>query len=241
MNKSQSNSQLLIFLTLAFASMTAAMMVLFRALYSGEWRFIFLIWNLFLAWLPFLGAWTALRKPFTAVIYGPLWLLFFPNAPYLVTDFIHLRPTAAVPLWYDAFLIFTFALTGLMLGIMSLYFMQALVARWVGRFMSWLFVIVTIGMSGYGVYVGRFLRWNSWDIFTQPFTLGRDILNSLTNPQSFPKTYTVSLSLSLMMLFAYLIVYILPQLQWTAPLRKKTSNINIPIFRRDDMSPSSTK
>jgi len=189
-------------------------MVALRVVYSGEPRFIFLVWNLFLAWLPLLFAWLAYRRPRTAVLNGPLWLLFFPNAPYLVTDLIHLgRAGGGAPLWYDALLIFTFALTGLMLGFLSLYMMRSLVARRFGSRWSWLFVVVAVGMSSYGVYVGRFLRWNSWDIFTQPLGLLHDIASSLFNPAIFLKTYTVSFSLSMIMLFAYVIIYTLPHLE----------------------------
>ncbi len=209
MNKRKPNYQLLIFLTLLFASIVATTMVAVRFVYSGELRFIFLVWNLFLAWLPLLFAWMATRWPATAVIYGPLWLLFFPNAPYLVTDLIHLGRAPGAPIWYDALVLFTFALTGLILGVLSLYFMQSLVARRFNNWISWFFVIITTGLSGYGVYVGRFLRWNSWDIFTQPRTLAYDMFNSLANP----RTYAVSLSLTIMMLFAYIIMYSLPRLE----------------------------
>ena len=200
MQKQRSNSQFLIFLTLLLASIAATTLIVLRAWYSGRLLYSFLLWNLFLAWLPFLFAWAAYRKPVTAVFNGPLWLLFFPNAPYLVTDFIHLHQFDAVPIWYDAIMLFTFALTGLLLGFLSLYMMQSLVARRLGSIMSWLFVVAAVGMSGYGVYIGRFLRWNSWDVFRQPATLLADIANSLLNPAFFPKTYTVSFSLSAIML-----------------------------------------
>ena len=86
-----------VFLTLLFASTVAAAMVVSRAFYSGRLLYGFLIWNLVLAWMPFLLAWTAFQKPMVAIVYGPLWLLFFPNAPYLVTDLIHLQPFHNVP------------------------------------------------------------------------------------------------------------------------------------------------
>lgn len=212
MKKQQSYTQLLIFLTLLFASIVAATMIVLRAWYSGRLLYSFLIWNLFLAWLPFLFAWMAYRQPSFTVFSGPLWLLFFPNAPYLVTDLIHLRDFDAVPIWYDAIMLFTFALTGLMLGFMSLYMMQSLVVGRLGRVWSWLFVIAAIGMSGYGVYIGRFLRWNSWDVFRQPVNLLADIANSLFNPAYFLKTYTVSFSLSAVMLFAYVVMVTMPHL-----------------------------
>jgi uncharacterized membrane protein len=212
MKKQRNYTQFLIFLTLLFASIVAVTMIALRAWYSGRFLYGFLLWNLILAWLPFMFAWVSYRKPFAAIIYGPLWLLFLPNAPYLITDLIHLRQFEAVPIWYDAIMLFAFALTGLMLGFMSLYMMQALVVRRFGHVWGWLFVVVTVGLSGYGVYVGRFLRWNSWDIFTRPNVLLSDLANSLFNPAYFLKTYTVSLSMSALMLFAYVVMVAMPYL-----------------------------
>ena len=194
---------------LILASMAAMGLLIGRIIYAQHLRFVFLTWNLFLAWLPFLFAWIIYRTPRTLFILGPLWLLFLPNAPYLVTDLIHLSPQYGVPVWYDAFMLFTFALAGLLLGLMSLYLMQLLVAKRFGEWISWLFVLFVLGMSGFGVYIGRFLRWNSWDVFTQPQTLLYDILNSLF----YVRTWTVTAVLAGIMVFAYLLFYALPKLQ----------------------------
>lgn len=194
---------------LILASMAAIGLLIGRVIYAQHLRFAFLTWNLFLAWLPFLFAWIIYRNPKTLFVFGPLWLLFLPNAPYLVTDLIHLSPQYDVPVWYDAFMLFTFALAGLLLGLVSLYLMQMLVVRRFGEWTSWLFVMFVLGMSSFGVYIGRFLRWNSWDIFTQPQTLLFDILNSLF----YLRTWTVTAVLAGIMVFAYLLFYALPKLQ----------------------------
>lgn len=220
MKKQRPNTEILIFLTLLLASIVAVAMVISRAVYSGKLLYGFLIWNLVLAWMPYLLAWTAFQKPMVVFIYGPLWLLFFPNAPYLVTDLIHLQPFHNVPIWYDAMMLFTFALTGLLLGFLSLFFMQSLVTHRFGHIVGWLFTVLATGLSSYGVYVGRFLRWNSWDIFTQPISLLTDIINSLVDPAMFFKTYTVSFSLCAIMLFAYIILYSLPHLETTVRVKK---------------------
>ena len=216
MKRRHTNAQLLIFLTLLLASIVITIMVVLRGWYSGQLRYGFLVWNLVLAWLPFLLAWMAYRKPSLVPVCGPLWLLFLPNAPYLMTDLVHLRPFDNVPLWFDAIMLFTFALAGLLLGFLSLYYMQALVANRFGRVVSWFFVVSVTVLSGYGVYIGRFLRWNSWDVFTQPVGLVADIVNSLINPQVFVKTVTVSLSLTAVMLFGYIVIYSLLHLEMSA-------------------------
>jgi uncharacterized membrane protein len=99
---------------------------------------------------------------------GALWLLFFPNAAYLVTDFVHLRSRAPIPIWFDIGMLAIFAWGGCFLAVASLRTMQALVASYLGGLASWLFVVAVIGLNGMGIYLGRFLRWNSWDLFLDP-------------------------------------------------------------------------
>ena len=209
----------LVFLSLLFASVVSTGMVVVRIHYSAQGRYVFLVWNLFLAWLPFVFSWLAYRfhrKKLWLTLFGCLWLLFLPNSPYLVTDLIHIRPLGNVPLWYDAIMIFSFALTGLFLGFLSLYLMQALVVRRFGESLSWLFVLSALALSSFGVYIGRFLRWNSWDLFIQPITLLRDITHSLLNPGLLPKMVVVSLLLTAVFTFTYVILFSLPQLSLLA-------------------------
>ena len=124
-----------------------------------------LAWNFFLAWLPYLfcllAAWLHYRYPRRWWLLGLpalIWLIFFPNAPYLITDFLHLEERPYIPMWYDIILLATFAWTGCFLGIASLWIMQGIVKSYAGQFISWLFVMFAIGLSGLGVYLGRFSR-----------------------------------------------------------------------------------
>ncbi len=202
------------FLLLGLATLFALALVAARALYTGQLRFTFLLWNLFLAWLPFLFAETAVfyhRRRFLLAGMGSLWLLFLPNAPYLVTDLIHLRPTPNAPLWYDAIMLFSFALTGLFLGFLSLYRMQMLVTRRWGVRIGWLFAAATLMLSSFGVYIGRFLRWNSWDVFTNPHLLLTDIATTLLTPHLMWKTAVISTLLSAVLLLAYGLLAAWPQ------------------------------
>ena len=98
-----------------------------------------------------------------------MWLAFFPNAPYILTDFLHLGSMGdIVPGWYDVLLLYWFAWTGLILGIVSLYLMQEIVTRGLGTAAGWVFVVVAAGLGSFGIYLGRFLRWNSWDLVRRP-------------------------------------------------------------------------
>ena len=171
---------------LLIASLFACLMVGVRIYLSGAERYLFLIWNLFLAWIPFLLAkWMTLnKKPDKAFLAGGLilWLLFFPNAPYLITDFLHFKPKNGVKIWFDMMMIFSFAWIGLMLGFSSLRKLQTAFFDKLGTLKSKLLVGIILLLTGFGVYLGRYLRWNSWDIISDPMGLLKDILNLVFHP-----------------------------------------------------------
>ncbi len=163
--------------------------------------FLFLVWNLFLAWIPY---WVSIsvegfyKLSRSKIIAGGLilfWLIFFPNAPYIITDLLHLRNRYPIPFWYDMMLIVSFAWTGLMLGLISLHEIRLFVARIYSEKTSWLFTISATVLCGFGIYLGRCLRWNSWDILTKPWLLCKDILASLTDTMAINITVIFSVFL----------------------------------------------
>jgi uncharacterized membrane protein len=186
--------------------------VKFRSHHTGDPYYDFLVWNLTLAWVPFvlaLAAYaTARRKggPVTIAL-GVLWLLFFPNAPYLLTDFIHLRESPTTPLWYDALTLASCAWTGLLLAFGSLYLMQMIWQRAAGAVLSWLGVIAALALSSLGVYLGRFLRFNSWDALVRPRLIAHVIRTELENPFRHPRLVAALLVLTAALTIGYLIVY----------------------------------
>ena len=122
------------------------------------------------------------------------WLLFFPNAPYVLTDLIHLdgKQSPLVPEWYDLAMILSVALTGLIIGFLSLERVQGYIAQRTGVPWSWCFVVVVMFLSGFGIYLGRFLRWNSWDILTRPLPLLSDVADRFLHPFDHPRTMVVT-------------------------------------------------
>ncbi|MBE2223091.1 MAG: DUF1361 domain-containing protein [Anaerolineae bacterium] len=205
----------LIFLAMLFASVVATTMVAVRVVYTGRFSYGFLVWNLILAWLPFLFALMVVgfrRNQVLLGAFGLLWLLFFPNTTYLVTDLIHLHHTTFIPVWYDAIMLFSFALTGLMLGLLSLYFVHAVVESHFGVTVGWLFVMTTAVLGGIGVYIGRFLRWNSWDVFTNPVTLLNDLAVNLLSPDLFLKATVTTGMLTAVFIVAYIVLFLLPRI-----------------------------
>ncbi len=188
-----------------------------RMHYSGNLKGFFLVWNLFLAWIPFIVAFVLRQntKEISVRWLLPIlaaWLLFLPNAPYIITDLVHLRPRDGVPLWFDATLIFLFAFHGLLLGIISTLFVHEVVEKHLSPFKVWAFLSGCFVLSGYGIYLGRFLRWNSWDILVHPIGLLRESLLKLTSPVAI----LVTGIFSLLLFFSYLIFYQLIHLNTVA-------------------------
>ena len=155
-------------------SVAAVVLELARVAVFGSNSMQGLLWNLVLAWVPAFLALrlrTVVRRGGRSTVrllpFGVVWLLFLPNAPYLVTDVVHLRYDD-VTRYYDVPMYLVFSGTGLLLGFLSLFVVHSLVRARFGERAGWLLVLPTIGLTGIGVYLGRALRWNSWDLFVQP-------------------------------------------------------------------------
>ena len=168
------NERLLVFAGLGVASALCVALVLFRERHYGELSFHFLLWNLMLAWIPFLFAlviYDRYRRGTRLVLLLPaiaLWLVFLPNAPYIATDFVHLTAATRAPLWFDGVVVSAFAWTGIVLGFVSLYLMHAVARDRLGVVGGWSAALAILGLTAAGVYIGRFLQWNSWDIVVRP-------------------------------------------------------------------------
>lgn len=165
---------------LIFASAICVGMIWIRRYYVGYVSFAFLVWNLVLAWIPLVFA--TVTYCFFAVgerrrwLFGTsafAWFVFFPNAPYMVTDFVHISPIHVFPEWLDIITVIACAWTGLCLGYASLYLMQEIARERYGKMAGWLFVLVMLAFGSVGVFCGRFLRWNSWDVLKKPFWMLR--------------------------------------------------------------------
>jgi uncharacterized membrane protein len=203
------------------ASLVCVGLVTARMVYSHTVHYWFLMWNLALAWVPFVFAGVAYTLAATrrGVLYSLIvaaaivWLAFFPNAPYILTDFLHLGGMGdVVPGWYDVLMLFWFAWTGLLLGVVSLYLMQDIVARAFGGAAGWAFVIAAAFLGSFGIYLGRFLRWNSWDLLRRPMPLAGQLYGQVTDPASQPRLLGFTLLFALLFLFIYVAVYIFAKL-----------------------------
>lgn len=204
---------------LAWATTLVALSVLclgfieLRIAHTGNRMLTFLGWNLFLAWCPVglaFGAWVAhrLRAPLAlvAVLIGA-WLLFLPNAPYLVTDMIHVRISEGRLQLFDAAMLATFGLTGVALAYASIYLVHGIVRERVGARPAWFFIAACMGAAAVGVYLGRILRLNSWDAIQEPTLLPRLVAARLEDPLGNPALIAFVVSSSVLLLAGYMIVY----------------------------------
>jgi uncharacterized membrane protein len=177
--------------------------------------FRFLVWNLILAWIPLLlalGVYDAYRRGRSLLWLSPmlaLWLLFLPNAPYIVTDFVHLSASSRAPLWFDGVELSAFAWTGMLLGFVSLYLVHAVLRFRYGAPLGWSAVLFVLALSGVGVYLGRVKRWNSWDLLTQPGQRLAELHAHVADPAGLAKAIAVSAGVTSLLAASYLVFYLL--------------------------------
>ena len=185
-----------------------------RIFYSGSIRYIFLSWNIFLGWIPYiLSSYFVLymrKEKWKQFLLFATWLLFFPNALYIVTDLIHLEESTNVPLWYDAILLFASSFIGLIMAFVSLqkaeYFLNGIFSR---RVVTWITPLILF-IGSFGVYLGRFQRWNSWDVIHNPLSLAMDILDRFISPVDNYKTWAITIILTALYSLLYFFIKILP-------------------------------
>ena len=208
-----------IFALLTSASAICFLLCIARVTYSNSLGYLNLVWNLFLAWIPFVLAflayilsWRRSLMYLVIPIFAILWLIFFPNAPYILTDLQHLGQTQTiVPLWYDVILLIWFSWTGMLLGIVSLNLMQEIIKREFGRWPGWIFVLLAAVLGSAGVYVGRFIRLNSWDILQNPNYAASNLKEWLSDPG--PRSFGFIGLYTLFFIFVYLTIYTFGHLQ----------------------------
>jgi len=196
-----------LFLSCAFS----IALVGFRVFYTGESMFLFLIWNLFLAYLPFVLSGFIDRlslqmpKKYVLVLMA-VWLLLIPNSFYIITDLFHLNKVEVVPLWYDLALITSFAWNGLVMGILSVRQIERrLVERW--KWMNeYCFIVPVMFLNAFGIYIGRYLRFNSWDVLMNPLQLVQDVVYIVVHPFQHRFDWSMIVCFTIMLSLFYLTV-----------------------------------
>ena len=164
----------------------------------GDW---YLLWNLFLAWIPLVlaflmdqrlrhGSWA----DWPVIGLSLAWLLFLPNSFYIVSDLIHLEDMPRSDVLFDSLMFSSAVITGLAVGFTSLVIVQAQLRRRLSAAYTALGVTITLLLCSFAIYLGRDLRWNSWDVLVSPAGILFDISERVLNPFAYPQAFTVTLS-----------------------------------------------
>ena len=170
-----------------------------RYYFTSSMMYLFLNWNLFLAFIPWVVTTFIMISPSLhrrkLVLFGLLsvWLLFFPNAPYILTDLFHLNLRSKAPIWFDTVLVLSFAWTGLAFGVTSLMDIENLLSKNFKGHTVKIIISILLFIASFGIYLGRYLRWNSWDVLDEPLNLMYDIGDRIVNPFSYPRTWGMTI------------------------------------------------
>lgn len=213
-------------LVVGLSFLSCILFVLVRLALTGRFAQGYLIWNLFLAAVPIPIAWigsclSASRKTragtvATALAAFTAWIIFYPNAPYIFTDFIHVVRRAGLGsvtatwlseydlLWYDIVMNAAFAFVGHYLGLISMYLMHGTMRSLFGRVAGWAMMVPAILLSGFGIHFGRFARINSWDVMVDPAGSMRVMVEAFTDPAAM----LFSLTFSFFIAITYIIFHV---------------------------------
>lgn len=175
---------------LLVSSLISLVFLVGRMMFITDWAFYFIIWNLFLAWVPFVIAYYlnffGLKKNvYIQTVLFVLWLLFLPNAPYLITDFIHLAVWYKLPIWYDIILFTSFAWNGIILGFVSIFLVEEFLKKITTEKNCSILINLSLFLSCFGIYFGRYMRQNSWDVLIHPILIAGNLANTLLEKDNF--------------------------------------------------------
>jgi len=200
---------------LSLSVLFSCLLVVARMIHTGRNTFLFLVWNLFLAYVPYVITGYLRRRSVRSIVKWQfallfvVWLLFIPNAFYIITDLFHLGDhynDRQAPQWFDLVLILSFVWNGLVLGILSVHQMEKSLRPFLPERHEFFFLYPVMWLNALGVYTGRYLRYNSWDVITDPLQLCRDIASIIIHPLHNREAWDMIFCFSIMMTLMYLML-----------------------------------
>lgn len=201
-------------LALIASSLVSIGLYTYGALRNHSSEYSYLIWNLFLAWLPLVLSVRLIAilkhklwSSWEGLAISLLWVIFLPNSFYMISDFIHLQEVQRVDVLYDALMFTSFIYTGVILGFTSLYLVHLQLKRRLGTVQAAVWAGVTLLICSIAIYIGRDLRWNSWDIVTNPGGLLFDVSERLQHPTSYPQMLTTIITFFVLLSSMYAIMW----------------------------------
>lgn len=185
---------------LLLLSLVSLGLLLFRVILTGKYRYWFLSWNLLLAWVPLIVAiilTKALKtrrwRSWQATALSVVWLFFLPNSFYLITDYIHLHESREISLLFDVVLMGMYSFLGFFLGFLALSLVHDELEKRLKAGQALAMVLVIVLLSSFAIYLGRYLRWNSWDVVVNPLGITIDIVDRILRPLNHLPTFATTL------------------------------------------------
>lgn len=199
---------------LALSNAVSVGFLLVKATVTHSWIYSFLLWNLVLAWLPLMFAFALvdlLSKhrwlSWQNVTLSFLWLVFLPNSFYLASDLIHLRVSSQASVLFDVVMLLSFSFNGFLTGMISLYLVHhQLYKRFWAHQVHAVITLVLLAAS-FAIYLGRNLRWNTWDVLINPAGLLFDVSDRLINPTAHPQALTTTLGFFVLLGSVYIVLW----------------------------------
>lgn len=203
-----------LFLALMVSNAVSMLLFLIRVLGSESFRYWFLFWNLVLAWVPLLFAALLARRLRTArwlawqnMLLSVLWLSFLPNSFYIVSDLIHVHITGEINILFDVVLFTSCIFNGYVFGFMSVYLVHKALLRRLRPHRAHLLIAGILLACSFAIYLGRYLRWNSWDVLLHPFGILFDVSDRIINPAAHPQTFLTTFSFFMLLTGMYYVIY----------------------------------
>lgn len=199
---------------LAASNGVSLFLFVMRSAESMTDRYWFLLWNLFLAWVPLVCAWLLVQRlrvtqwsHWWSIGLTFMWLGFLPNSFYLVSDLIHLHQTGEVSMLYDAVMFMSFIFNGFVVGFMSLYLIHMeLLKRFSRRAVTQLIGLILLACS-FAIYLGRSLRWNTWDVLMRPLDIFIDVSDRVIYPSQHPHAFVTTTIVFLLLASIYAVLW----------------------------------
>jgi len=188
-------------LALLGASLVSVGLFIVHSLNAHSIEYRYLAWNLCLAWIPLvLVLWLEkilrqkLWSSWMALFATVLFVIFLPNTFYMVTDLIHLQEVPQLDIVTDVVMFCSFVFTAFTLGLLSVYMLHKELNRRVKPLTGWLYVGGLLLTTSFAIYIGRDLRWNSWDIIVNPASILFEVSDHVIHPIAHPQVFATTLS-----------------------------------------------
>jgi uncharacterized membrane protein len=199
-------------LTLAAASVASVGLWFVAALRNHSWDFAYLSWNLFLAWIP-LGLMLWLEKvlrrklwsSWQALVITIAFVTFLPNTFYLTTDVIHLQEVPRVDLVFDVVVFMSFIMNAFIIGLISVYMFHVELRKRLSVAKSWSLLATLLLLISFAIYIGRDLRWNTWDIILNPASILFEVSDRLLAPAQHPELFSTTLGFFVLITATYVV------------------------------------